>query len=100
MLLKIIFLPFRVALALPALMVTGTVWMLAELVLHIGSLAYTVFSLFILYVIFRELMIHEWVMAGVVFALEMAVTFVFFGATAITILLEGINGKLFGFILG
>lgn len=61
---------------------------------------YTLFSLFILYVIFQELMIHEWGMAGVVFALEMAVTFVFFGATAITILLEGINGKLFGFILG
>lgn len=101
MFMKILLFPFKLLLKilmLPILLITGAIWLIAEIVMHLGSLAYMIFTLFILYVIFHELMIHERVMAGIVFALECCCTAIFFGATVITMALSSINQQLFGFI--
>ena len=89
---------FLKLLLFPFFIVTTTITIILNVILHLGSFAAGLGLLVMLYCIISRLWLHEWGQAVLVTGMTAAGVGIFFGAGIIVALFEEANDRLGGFI--
>ena len=89
---------FLKLLLFPVFIVTTTITIILNVILHLGSFAAGLGLLVMLYCIISRLWLHEWGQAVLVTGMTAAGVGIFFGAGIIVALFEESNDRLGGFI--
>ena len=89
---------FLKLLLFPVFIVTTTITIILNVILHLGSFAAGLGLLVMLYCIISRLWLHEWGQAVLATGMTAALVGIFFGAGIIVALLEEANDRLGGFI--
>lgn len=89
---------FLKLLLFPVFIVTTTITIILNVILHLGSFAAGLGLLVMLYCIISRLWLHEWGQAVLVTGMTAAGVGIFFGAGIIVALFEEANDRLGGFI--
>ena len=89
---------FLKLLLFPVFIVTTTITIIINVILHLGSFAAGLGLLVMLYCIISRLWLHEWSQAVLATGMTAALVGIFFGAGIIVALFEEANDRLGGFI--
>ena len=89
---------FLKLLLFPVFIVTTTITIILNVILHLGSLAAGIGLLVMLYCIISRLWLHEWSQAVLATGMTAVGAGIFFGAGIIIALFEEANDRLGGFI--
>lgn len=89
---------FLKLLLFPIFIVTTTLTIILNVILHLGSFAAGLGLLVMLYCIISRLWLHEWSQAVLATGMTVALVGIFFGAGIIVALFEEANDRLGGFI--
>ena len=89
---------FLKLLLFPVFIVTTTITIILNVILHLGSFAAGLGLLVMLYCIISRLWLHEWSQAVLATGMTAALVGIFFGAGIIVALFEEANDRLGGFI--
>ena len=89
---------FLKLLLFPIFIVTTTLTIILNVILHLGSFAAGLGLLVMLYCIISRLWLHEWSQAVLATSMTAALVGIFFGAGIIVALFEEANDRLGGFI--
>ena len=89
---------FLKLLLFPVFIVTTTLTIILNVILHLGSFAAGLGLLLMLYCIISRLWMHEWSQAVLATGMTAVGVGIFFGAVIIVALVEEANGRLGGFI--
>lgn len=89
---------FLKLLLFPFFIVTTTITIILNVILHLGSFAAGLGLLVMLYCIISRLWLHEWSQAVLATGMTAALVGIFFGAGIIVALFEEANDRLGGFI--
>ena len=89
---------FLKLLLFPVFIVTTTLTIILNVILHLGSFATGLGLLVMLYCIISRLWLHEWSQAVLATGMTAALVGIFFGAGIIVALFEEANDRLGGFI--
>ena len=89
---------FLKLLLFPVFIVTTTLTIILNVILHLGSFAAGLGLLVMLYCIISRLWLHEWSQAVLTTGMTAALVGIFFGAGIIVALFEEANDRLGGFI--
>lgn len=89
---------FLKLLLFPFFIVTTTITIIINVILHLGSFAAGLGLLVMLYCIISRLWLHEWSQAVLATGMTTALVGIFFGADIIVALFEEANDRLGGFI--
>lgn len=89
---------FLKLLLFPIFIVTTTLTIILNVILHLGSFAAGLGLLVMLYCIISRLWLHEWSQAVLATGMTAALVGIFFGAGIIVALFEEANDRLGGFI--
>ena len=89
---------FLKLLLFPVFIVTTTLTIILNVILHLGSFAAGLGLLVMLYCIISRLWLHEWSQAVLATGMTAALVGIFFGAGIVVALFEEANDRLGGFI--
>ena len=96
---KLVKLPFKI-LALPAMLLLGTLGMIVKLAINLSCYVIGPFMLFLIGCIVYAIVVQLWSQAAILVVLLLGCILVLFSASWLIVFLEDVNGKVTDFVHG